>query len=157
MAENESRKENERTSIWSVSKIEDVPTSQRNILLRRQLFALLEFTRSRDLRDRVGGLSFGDMIQETIERIDSDREGSFNKTTALSPLREHRPGKLQRIAQMMSVANSTFAAAEEYLKNDEPRIFGAVEGLEDELANDPESQYLLTDPDEPGVIGSEEP
>lgn len=146
MADDISRKSDERASLWTVAKIEDVPSSRRHIALRRQLFAMLEFTRSRDLRDRVGGLSFGDMIQEAIERIDSDKEGSFDKNAARSPLREKRPGKLQRIAQMEAVAESTFAAAEEYLKNDEPRIFGTVEGLEDELPPDhPESQYLFDD------------
>ena len=144
MADDTSRREEERSSLWSVAKIEDVPASRRNIRLRQQLSAMLEFVRSRDLRDRVGGLSFGDMIQETIERIDPTQVSSFRELTAQSPLREQRPGKLQVIEQMVSVAKSTFEAAQEFLKDDEPRVFGTVEGLEDELPpDDPESQYLF--------------
>jgi len=112
-----------REELWGEDIDEDdFVDDQRALTLRRKLFYLFTFVRSRDLRDRVAGLSFGDMLQEAIEAIDSDQRTSGDvaaKTQRHPNAPEPEPrdqglarGRLQELAELEKMAFGDKATGE---------------------------------------------
>jgi len=105
-----------RETLWENEVKEgDFADNQKGLTIRRKLFSLLTYVRSRDLRDRVAGLSFGDMLQEAIVNIDSAQrtEGDVAAKTQRHPNDpELEPrdqglsrGKLQELEELEKIAN----------------------------------------------------
>ena len=88
--------------------------------LRVLLYELLEFTRSRQLRERVAGLSFGDMIQQAIEAIDSTKK---DEDVASNPLGVQRLGQLQELDHLETAAKKTFDAVKKLLDTSSETLY----------------------------------
>lgn len=102
------------------SQVELGQSIMQGLQVRVRLYELLSFVRSRQQRDRVAGLSFGDMIQSAIEAIDSD-EG--NKNVAANPLDLQTPGALQGLDRLEQMSEETFKAAEALLDTSSESLY----------------------------------
>jgi len=110
---------------------EKVKLSKKAQETRVRIFDILEFTRSAQLRSRTAALTFGDMIQQAVEVIDSNEvpDGSVRL-----PFELQQPGKLQELSELVKIADSTFADVQTMLDNP---LYGDLEkDTDDEAAGD---------------------
>jgi len=105
--------------------LDELALQKRAQELRVRLFDILEFTRSTQLRNRVAALTFGDMIQEAIEAIDSDERPDDAERL---PFEVQTPGKLQDLSELESIADETFKGVRALLKDP---LYGDLEKDDD--------------------------
>lgn len=102
---------------------------------RVRIFDLLEFTRSAQLRSRTAALTFGDMIQQAVEVIDSDEAPG---DSVRLPFELQYPGKLQELSELVKIADGTFADVQTMLDNP---LYGDLEKDTDDVAAGDEDSF----------------